>query len=46
MVGQVERNAQRRVVEFFRNALGYEYLGNWQGREGNANIEKALLTIG
>ena len=44
MVGQVERSTQRRVVEFFRNALDYEYLGNWQGREGNANIEKALLT--
>ena len=44
MVGQIERTTQRRVVEFFQNALGYEYLGNWQGREGNANIEKTLLT--
>ncbi|MDE2688480.1 MAG: HsdR family type I site-specific deoxyribonuclease [Chloroflexota bacterium] len=44
MVGQIERSAQRRVVEFFQNALGYEYLGDWQRREGNANIEKDLLT--
>ncbi len=34
-VGQVERVTQNRVVELFRDYLGYEYLGNWEYREGN-----------
>ena len=38
-VGQVERRTQDRVVELFRDALGYDYLGNWQDREGNSNVE-------
>jgi type I restriction enzyme R subunit len=38
-VGQVERKAQERVVRMFRDQLGYEYLGNWEYREGNSNIE-------
>jgi type I restriction enzyme R subunit len=42
-VGQRERATQDRVVNLFRTALGYEYLGNWIDREGNANIEPALL---
>lgn len=43
-VGQVERKAQDRVVELFREQLGYEYLGNWEYREGNSNVEVGLLT--
>ena len=43
MVGLYERSTQQRVVEFFQDALGYAYLGNWLRREGNANIEKELL---
>jgi len=43
-VGQVERKAQNRVVELFKDRLDYEYLGNWEYREGNANIEVGLLT--
>jgi type I restriction enzyme R subunit len=43
-VGQIERLAQNRVVDVFRNVLGYEYLGNWEYREGNANVEVELLT--
>ena len=43
MVGLYERSTQQRVVEFFQEALGYAYLGNWHRREGNANIEKELL---
>jgi type I restriction enzyme R subunit len=43
-VGQVERKAQHRVVELFLDSLGYEYLGNWQYREGNSNVEVELLT--
>ena len=42
-VGQVERIAQNRVVKLFAESLGYEYLGNWEYRSGNANIETELL---
>ncbi|MEU7582191.1 HsdR family type I site-specific deoxyribonuclease [Streptomyces sp. NPDC041068] len=42
-VGQVERKAQDRVVRLFTEQLGYRYLGNWEEREGNANIEVDLL---
>ena len=42
-VGQIERRAQDRVVEMFRLQLDYEYLGNWEGRAGNSNIERQLL---
>jgi type I restriction enzyme R subunit len=43
-VGQREREAQNRVVALFRDSLGYEYLGNWEYRESNSNIEVELLT--
>ncbi len=42
-VGQIERKAQDRVVGVFRDQLHYEYLGNWEYREGNSNIEGDLL---
>ena len=42
-VGQRERATQERVVRLFRDRLGYEYLGNWQLRAGNSNIEEAYL---
>lgn len=42
-VGQIERKAQNRVVALFRDQLGYEYLGNWEYREGNSNVETELL---
>ncbi len=42
-VGQREILTQQRVVAFFREALGYDFLGNWKGRDGNSNVEKALL---
>lgn len=42
-VGQIERKAQERVVKLFKERLGYEYLGNWEYRECNANIEIELL---
>jgi type I restriction enzyme R subunit len=38
-VGQVERKAQERVVELFKSTLGYDYLGNWEYRDGNSNVE-------
>lgn len=43
-VGQKERVTQNRVVQFFQGELGYRYLGNWEYRENNKNIEVELLT--
>ena len=42
-IGQKERKTQQRVVKLFREKLGYTYLGNWEEREGNQNIEPGLL---
>jgi type I restriction enzyme R subunit len=42
-VGQIEKKTQQRVVNLFRDTLGYDYLGNWADREGNQNIEAELL---
>jgi type I restriction enzyme R subunit len=42
-VGQIEKATQDRVVKLFRKTLGYDYLGNWIDRPGNANIEVKLL---
>jgi len=42
-VGQIERKAQNRVVGLFRDRLGYDYLGNWEYRDGNSNVEQELL---
>ena len=43
-VGQREKLTQQRVVDYFTDALDYAYLGHWQDRVGNSNIEKDLLT--
>lgn len=43
-VGQREILTQKSVLEFFKKALGYEYLGHWKDRDGNANVEEAALT--
>jgi type I restriction enzyme R subunit len=42
-VGQIERAAQNRVVKLFREQLGYRYLGNWEDRPENSNIEESFL---
>lgn len=42
-VGQLERKTQNRVVKLFHDVLKYDYLGNWQDRENNSNIETELL---
>jgi len=42
-IGQIERVTQNRVVKFFQNKLSYDYLGDWQDRENNKNIEENLL---
>ena len=43
-VGELEKRTQQRVVRHFQHQLGYEYLGNWQDRANNRNIEADRLT--
>ena len=43
-VGERELRTQRRVVDFFRDALAYDYLGHWKNRHDNANVERKHLT--
>ena len=43
-VGQIERKTQNRIVKLFQDdELGYTYLGNWEDRADNSNIEQELL---
>lgn len=42
-IGQIERLTQNRIIKLFREQLGYEYLGNWEERLNNSNIEDAQL---
>src|SRR5437773_344118 len=44
-VGQKERRTQQRVVKLFCESLGYRYLGNWEERPDNGNIEPELLRL-
>ena len=39
-----ERATQNRVVALFANELGYRYLGDWQYRDGNSNVEEEILS--
>ncbi|HEY3439699.1 MAG TPA: HsdR family type I site-specific deoxyribonuclease [Paludibaculum sp.] len=43
-VSKPERVTQNRVIQVFVDELGYEYLGDWNDREENSNIEEGLLT--
>ena len=42
-VGDIERATQNRVVNLFQEQLGYAYLGNWEDRLGNSNIEEDIV---
>jgi len=42
-IGQAERQTQQRVIQLFQKTLGYQYLGHWQDRPDNRNIETELL---
>lgn len=42
-VGQLERATQNRVVMLLHNELQYEYLGHWEDRDNNSNVEEGLL---
>jgi len=44
-VGQLERKTQNRIVSLFRDRLGYDYLGNWEDRSDNSNIEEGYLRL-
>jgi len=38
-----ERATQNRVINLLKEELGYNYLGNFEEREGNSNIEEEYL---
>ncbi|MGB4971823.1 MAG: type I restriction endonuclease, partial [Cyclobacteriaceae bacterium] len=38
-----ERATQDRIIKLFKEQLNYTYLGNWEEREDNSNIEESLL---
>ena len=40
---RIERITQDRVAKLFKEQLGYTYLGNWEEREDNSNIEEDYL---
>jgi len=42
-IGQKERATQKRVIALFTKELGYRYLGSWEDRENNSNIEEKIL---
>ena len=42
-VGQIERITQNRVINLFQEQLEYTYLGSWETRDNNRNIEADLL---
>ncbi|MCY3871716.1 MAG: hypothetical protein OXG87_19375 [Gemmatimonadetes bacterium] len=44
-VGQREIRTQKRVIAFFKNALGYALLGNWQDRDNNRNLGENVAMI-
>ncbi len=43
-VGEIERRTQDRVIDFFRDTLCYDYLGNWQDRPDNSNVEPEFVS--
>ena len=42
-IGKSERATQNRIIQLFRDELGYRWLGDWSDRDGNSNIEEAIL---
>ncbi len=42
-IGQIERLTQNRIIGLFCDTLKYEYLGNWEDRSENRDIEEGLL---
>lgn len=42
-IGAKERVTQKRLIGLFQDVLEYDYLGNWEYRESNSNVEETLL---
>jgi type I restriction enzyme, R subunit len=42
-IGEIERKTQNRLLKLFQDQLHYEYLGNWEDRSRNSNVEEELL---
>ena len=42
-IAQIERHTQNRIVKLFQEKMGYSYLGNWEERTINSNIEEEEL---
>jgi len=42
-IGLPERATQNRIVKLFQEQLHYDYLGNWEDRPNNQNIEEQYL---
>ncbi len=38
-----QKTTQERIVRFFRDTLGYAYLGFWKERPDNGNVEEEYL---
>jgi type I restriction enzyme, R subunit len=43
-IGKIERITQNRIIDLFQKELGYRYLGNWEERESNSNVEEEILS--
>jgi len=42
-IGKKEKETQNRVIALFQKELKYDYLGNWEDRENNSNVEEEFL---
>lgn len=42
-IGAKERVTAKRLIGLFQDVLEYDYLGNWEYRESNSNVEETLL---
>ena len=42
-IGKPEWETQQRVIKLFKEELKYRYLGNWEERHGNKQIEEGYL---
>lgn len=43
-IGNKERNTQDRVVQLMQKELHYRYLGKWEERDNNTNVEEEILS--
>jgi type I restriction enzyme R subunit len=43
-IGQKEKITQERIVNLFKDKLDYQYLGNWEDRPDNSNVETEILS--